>query len=72
MIKDYFSIQQSIWYYSFFTTKSSKLDDIAHFFLHRIPGIILDKIAVWNGQKARYNIYHFLLYALSKNMADEK
>lgn len=54
MMKDCFSIQQSIWYYSVFLTKSSTLQEIAHFFLHRIPGIIIDKIVVWNGQKPRY------------------
>lgn len=54
MIQDTFSIQQSVWYFSLIFIENSKLHDIAHLFLHKIPGIILDKIAVWNGQKARY------------------
>lgn len=62
MIKDFFSIQQSVWYYSVFFTTSSTLHEISHFFLHRIPGIFLDKIAVWNGQKPRYTVNHFPNY----------
>lgn len=59
MIQDTFSIQQSVWYFSLMFIENSKLHGIAHFFLHKIPGIILDKIAVWNGQKARYTSSFF-------------
>lgn len=53
IVKDVFSIQQSIWYYFSIMTESYILYEIGHFFLHKIPGVVLDKVAVWNGQKAR-------------------
>lgn len=62
VIKDFFPIQQSVWYYSLFATTSSTLHEMSHFFLHRIPGIILDKVAVWNGQKPRYTVNYFAIY----------
>lgn len=67
MMKDCFSIQQSVWYYSVFLTKSTLLQEIAHFFLHRIPGIIIDKIAVWNGQKPRYTNNNFEKFVQTKS-----
>uniref|UniRef100_A0A1B6MEP8 Fatty acyl-CoA reductase n=1 Tax=Graphocephala atropunctata TaxID=36148 RepID=A0A1B6MEP8_9HEMI len=53
-----FAFSQAVWYNSFFFTSSSHVDNFCHLFLHKIPGLILDRLAVMSGKKPRLmNIY---------------
>uniref|UniRef100_A0A1B6IKS1 Fatty acyl-CoA reductase n=1 Tax=Homalodisca liturata TaxID=320908 RepID=A0A1B6IKS1_9HEMI len=51
--KDHWPFSQAVWYDSFFLNDSKFIDDICNIFLHKIPGLFLDKLAVLSGQKPR-------------------
>lgn len=46
--------QHNVWYPSSFMTTSYLLDAVSHVFLHRIPGAVLDRLAVLKGERPRY------------------
>uniref|UniRef100_A0A1B6FNL1 Fatty acyl-CoA reductase n=1 Tax=Cuerna arida TaxID=1464854 RepID=A0A1B6FNL1_9HEMI len=48
-----FPCSQAIWHSSFFLTTSTFVDECCHIFLHKIPGMFFDKLAVISGQKPR-------------------
>lgn len=51
--KSLFPFPNSIWYISILQTDSDLVDSLGHFFLHEIPGKILDQAAVLAGYKPR-------------------
>ncbi|KAG8310386.1 hypothetical protein J6590_064970 [Homalodisca vitripennis] len=53
MYLEYFPYSQSVWYSSFIFTTNSFVDEFCHIFLHKIPGLLLDRLTIISGQKPR-------------------
>lgn len=51
--------QHNVWFTSSFMTTSYLLDAVSHVFLHRIPGAVLDRLAVLKGERPRYLPFTF-------------
>lgn len=54
--------QHNVWFTSSFMTTSYLLDAVSHVFLHRIPGAVLDRLAVLKGERPRYLPFTFTFY----------